>query len=87
MSKPTQAQLLAHGLQLLGFTEQKPTTHYRVFRSSTTNTSNEWTYAYVGAAGALRFNRTGKVSQTVVAPRLRARALAAVQTEIEELTT
>lgn len=80
MPKQTVQQRLAHGLLILGFTEIKPTTHYRVFKKPGDNR-----YFYVGSAGALRFNTTGKVSTTTVCgERTRAKILAA-KVDLNEL--
>jgi len=53
----------AIGLVALGYTEVKPTTRFRVFTKHSPELTNP-IYIYVGAAGALRYNRTGKVSLT-----------------------
>lgn len=77
MAKLTITERLIRGLQAREFVELKPTTHYRVFRGIGSHTGR---FYYVGNAGALRFNRTGKVSQTFQAPNLRAILLKETET-------
>ena len=45
------------GLTALGYTELKPTAHFRVFHKSSL-------WVYIGVSGAVRYNRSGKVSNT-----------------------
>ena len=46
----------------LGYAEVKPTTHYRVYRLPLKDGGAR--YIYIGKAGAVRTNTSGKASQT-----------------------
>jgi hypothetical protein len=65
-------RLLRHG-----FTEQRPTSQYRVFTGvwpsytggspTAPDASSRLMWVYLGRSGAIRFNRTGKVSKGTLA--------------------
>lgn len=60
----------ATGLRAMGYEEAPATTHYRVFKKD-----GEPTF-YLGRSGALRYSRTHRVTDTVVAdPWVRERIL------------
>src|SRR5215467_3478281 len=60
-------QRYAIGLKALGYEEMKPTTRYRVFHNAPGNGGKPGHYVFIGEAGAVRYNFSGKVSNTTAA--------------------